>query len=152
MNNIVLYGVHTEWFASYFRDHHQQVRLNTPNSPQLSEKRPNPIGVYQSTALGPLMFSIFVNDVSLFTDSDVLITQYAADTQVLVTGRKAELDMLVNRMENAQRDLFAWFSQNLMKINAGKTKLVIGTRQIFRGLSPVTLHVEGERIAESETA
>ena len=90
---LVLYGVQTEWFASYFRDHHQQVRRNTPdNGPQLSERRPNPIGVYQGTALGPLMFSIFVNDMSLFTDSDGLITQYADDTQVLVTGRKAELD------------------------------------------------------------
>ena len=84
LEKVVLYGVHTEWFASYFRDHHQQVRLNTPgNGLQLSEKRPNPIGVYQGTALGPLMFSIFVNDMSLFTYSDVLITQYADDTQVL---------------------------------------------------------------------
>ena len=45
-----------------------------------------------------------------------------------------------------------------MKINAGKTKLitylylVIGTSQKIRGLSPVTLHVEAARTAESERA
>ena len=37
LQKLVLYGVHTEWFASYFRDHHQQVRPYTPdNDPQLS--------------------------------------------------------------------------------------------------------------------
>ena len=154
LEKLVLYGVHTDWFANYFRDHHQQVRLDTPeHGPQLSEKRPNPIGVYQGTALGPLMFSIFVNDMCLYADEDVMITQYADDTQVLVTGRKADLDLLVSSMESALSDLFGWFSQNLMKINAGKTKLlVIGTRQMLRGLPPVTLHVGSARIVESETA
>ena len=153
IEKLALYGVHTDWFVSYFRDHYQQVRLNTRDSgPLLSSKQPNPIGVYQGTALGPLMFTIFANDLCLHSDSGVVITQYADDTQVLVTGRKADLDQLVHRMESALNDLFGWFCQNLMKVNADKTKLlVVGTRQMLRGLPRVTLHVGDASIVESDT-
>ena len=103
--------------------------------------------------MGKVMCHVSKTVMCLYADEDVMITQYADDTQVLVTGRKADLDLLVSCMESALSDLFGWFSQNLMKINAGKTKLlVIGTRQMLRGLPPVTLHVGSARIVESETA
>lgn len=99
------------------------------------------------------MYSIFANDMCLYTGSDVSITQYADDTQVLVTGRKADLPELISRMENALGVLFNWFCQNLMKVNADKTKLIVmGTPKMLRNLPRVTLDVDGAQIIETDTA
>ena len=99
IEKLALYGVQADWFMSYFRDHHQHVLINNrENGPQLSGKQPNPIRVYHGTALGPFTFTIFANDMGLYAESDVLITQYADDTQVIVTGRRTDLDRTVSRM------------------------------------------------------
>ena len=60
IEKLALYGVQTDWLMSYFRDHHQRVLIyNRENGPQLSGKQPNPIGIYQDRALGPLLFTFF---------------------------------------------------------------------------------------------
>jgi len=154
LGKLELYGVDTTWFESYLSDHRQKVRTYTQQgTQQLSDPISNPIGVYQGTSLGPLLFNIFTNDLSLYVGNDVTITQYADDTQVQVTGKKRDVAVLVSRMEYALAALLNWFTGNLMKLNADKTKLlVIGSWQMLRNLPPITLRVGGATISESTTA
>ena len=83
----------------------------------------------QAASLGPLLYCLFSNDLSLFAASSD-VTQYADDTQVFVSGKKSALPALVGRMETALAALDSWFRANSLKVNASKTQLIVfGTRQ-----------------------
>ena len=64
-----------------------------------SKSLPITMGVYQGTALGPILFSIFCNDLSLHTPG-ASIVQYADDVQITVKGKKSSLALLTASMEN----------------------------------------------------
>ena len=92
------------------------------------------MGVFQGSALGPLLFSVFANDLSLYA-ADARVLQFADDTQVLVSGKKNELPALISSMENSLASLDTWFSANALKVNANKTQLIVfGNRQNLRNL------------------
>ena len=92
------------------------------------------MGVFQGSALGPLLFSVFANDLSLYA-ADAKVLQYADDTQVLVSGKKSELPALISSMENSLASLAQWFCANALKVNANKTQLIVfGNRQNLRNL------------------
>ena len=52
------------------------------------------MGVFQGSALGPMLFSVFANDLSLFAEG-AQVVQYADDTQVMVSGDKSNLEGLI---------------------------------------------------------
>ena len=112
LSKLQAHGVDISWFAAYLKDHTQSVSL-TDNLGDVKKSRPlpNSIGIFQGSALGPLLYSVFANDVSQFVeDGDVV--QYADDTQILVSGKKSEIDTVVARMENVLASLDIWFRAN----------------------------------------
>ena len=84
-----------------------------------SRPLPNPIGTYQGSALGPLLYSIYANDLSLYVQ-DATIVQYADDTQVLVSGRPGDIGALITSMEQNLALLSQWFCKNGLLVNAQK--------------------------------
>ena len=120
----------------------------------------NPIGTYQGSALGPLLFNIYATDMSLFLTDDAshdrCLVQYADDTQLAVLGSPRNVITVVDRL---QRELAArslslslWLGKNGLKVNAEKTQLIIiGTKQILRNLPPVTVNFMGSDITGSPT-
>ena len=129
------YGIETEWFAAYLRGHTQSVSLrDRTGAERVSLPLPNTMGVFQGSALGPLLFSVFANDLSLYA-ADAKVLQYADDTQLLVSGKKSELPELISRMENSLASLNQWFSANALKVNGDKTQLIaFGSRQNLQNL------------------
>ena len=94
----------------------------------------NPVGVFQGSALGPLLFTIFSNDLSLFA-RDATAYQYADDTQILVSAPRNDIRSLISRMEASLESLNAWFCAHALKVNASKTQLMVfGSRQNLRNL------------------
>ena len=83
------------WFSAYLRNHTQSVSFTDAlaNIKSLAPL-PSSIGVFQGSALGPLLFSIFANDLSLLAE-DAVIVQYADDTQILVSGNKSAVQKVV---------------------------------------------------------
>ena len=107
------------------------------------------MGVFQGSVLGPLLFTIFSNDLSLHAP-DAHVTQYADDTQILISDSKHNLPSLILRMESTLSSLATWFHAHGLKLNTSKTEiLLLGTRQNTRDLSPISVRVGGETIREN---
>ena len=88
LSKISLHGIDTSWFAAYLSNHTQSVSFtDARGSVQTSSPLPNSIGVFQGSSLGPLLYCIFANDLSLF-DGHATDIQYADDAQILVSGKK----------------------------------------------------------------
>ena len=102
--------------------------------------------------MGPLLYTISANDLSLYADVDASIVQYADDTQVLVTGAAGDIGSMVSTMEKNISELSHWFGKNDLKVNAAKTQLiVIGSRYNIKRLSPVTVNFMGAAVAGPPT-
>ena len=150
ISKLQLYGIDPAWFSSYLSGHSQSVSISSSSGDRaVSKPLPNTMGVFQGSSLGPLLFTIFANDLSL-PAPDAHVTQYADDTQVLISDVKHNLPHLIQRMESTLTSLAAWFHAHGLKLNTSKTEiLLLGTRQNTRNISPVSVRVGGETIQES---
>ena len=150
LSKLQLYGVDPTWFSSYLTGHTQSVCVTSSSGDRVvSKPLPNTMGVFQGSALGPLLFTIFANDLSLHA-LDAHVTQYADDTQVLISDVKRNLPSLILRMESTLTSLASWFHAHGLKLNTSKTEiLLLGTRQNTRDLPPVSVRVGGGTIQES---
>ena len=153
LRKLELYGVDTRWFRSYLAGHFQRVQVQDTLSGRsvTSNSLLNPIGTYQGSALGPLLFSIYANDLPLYTEG-ASVTQYADDTQVAVSGGTGDIGALVRLMEHNLALLSRWFSKNGIKINAQKTQFIIlGSQQNIRRLPHVKIKFMDADVAGSST-
>ena len=88
-----------------------------------STTKPIQFGVPQGSNLGPILFSIYVNDI--FNIFDFTLVLYADDTCLYVKGSKEkDLETLINReVEIANHWMFA----NKLTINATKSSALVIT-------------------------
>ena len=125
LSKLQAHGVDISWFSAYLRDHTQSVSFtDNLGDVKKSHPLPNNIGIFQGSALGPLLYCVFANDISQFVE-DAVVVQYADDTQILVSGKKSEIHTVVARMENVLASLDIWFRANGLKVNAAKTQLML---------------------------
>ncbi len=78
------------WFKSFIENRAQSVRLNNTMSNKLSIA----YGVPQDSVLGPVLFSVYVNDLSE-SINECSLTQYADDTQFLHADSVDDLEALI---------------------------------------------------------
>ena len=152
LSKLKMYNVDTTWFENYLSGHTQQVQIRYPSGQTVrSRSLRNEMGVFQGTALGPLLYSIFSNDLALYS-GDATVIQYADDTQILVTGKKNKLQQLVTTMENTLSVVLDWFNSHSMKVNTAKTQLIVfGTRAMLRHMPPVSVKFGSAVVTESRT-
>jgi hypothetical protein len=76
-------------------------------------------GVPQGTIFGPMLFSLFLNDLAVIHNKNLLI-KYADDTTIVVPCRKG-CDDFNSEVDN----VITWSKNNYMEINLNKTKEIV---------------------------
>ncbi|KAF2345258.1 Reverse transcriptase domain, partial [Trinorchestia longiramus] len=128
-------GIATQWLHSYLANHSHAVRLeNTISSPIQ-----NDFGIPQGSILGPLLFSIFINDFPTMP-SNTRISLYADDAQIAMTSAPAKLIQTKSNAEIYFKHAKSWYDQNGLKLNASKTQYIIfGSKNTIKKLPNLTL-------------
>ena len=107
-----------QWFKSYLTNRHQRVVVNG----QTSDWGELTAGVPQGSVLGPLLFLVYINDITSVAES-AEVRLFADDTILYLF-----IDDPVHNAESLNRDLehlSAWASQWLVKFSPSKTKTMI---------------------------
>ena len=134
----MMHGIEITWFAAFLHEHTQSVSLNVSSESRvLSQPPSNNMGVFQGSALGPLLFTTVSNNSSLYAgDSELRSISICDDTKVLVSGPARDLGVLISRMEVLLASLNDRFCANALKVKVSKTQLIVfGIRQIIRKLT-----------------
>lgn len=133
LSNIGIRGTANKLFKSYLQNREQHVMIGNVTS----DKATVNCGVPQGTVLGPLLFTVYVNDLFQLTSKGKILA-LADDTAIFYKGsswtdlkQKAETDMLLIK---------EWFDWKLLTVNYKKTKFISFTchnynRPSFKNLS-----------------
>ena len=110
-------GPGVAWFESYLSDREQYVDANGGKS----ACKQVTCGVPQGSILGPLLFTLYVNDMKNSVNCDLYL--YADDSALVVGGRDATKieQTLSKEMEN----LSIWLEQNKLSLHLGKTESIL---------------------------
>ena len=115
------YGVHSSelvWFKSYLENRQQIVKCNG----QKSDIQNISIGVPQGSILGPLLFIIYVNDISQHIHTGTA-SLYADDTLIYCDGMT--VDDVNTKLQMCLDEVCKWYSGNNIVINAKKSSAML---------------------------
>ena len=118
-----LYGFSTScinWFKSYL---YGRIQITKCDGMYLSSPKPITIGVPQGSTLGPLLFILYVNDLSHIKHVfDVRLKMYADDTVIYAHGRS--VDEVRQSLQPCLNYVYKWCIKNRLYMNMKKTKIM----------------------------
>ena len=127
LSKLKWYGISTHWFKDYFTGRTQSVRSSTVLDIDH--------GVVQGSNLGPVMYTLFTNDLSCHLSPHASIVSYADDTQIIHSAPPTPdgLAELRTKVEGDLKALAGWFTGNRLKVNPSKTEIVLfGTPAVLK--------------------
>ena len=102
----------------YLENRTQVVKVEASVSAKQSIKS----GVPQGSILGPLLFLLYINDLTL-TVAHSAIDLYADDSSLYKTGKHIQ-DVQINIQHNVDQ-VAKWCKKNSMSLNSDKTKSMV---------------------------
>ena len=149
-HNILLYkmeyygfrGVVHQWFKSYLDNRKQYVYINS-----IKSNNQNILcGVPQGSILGPLLFILYVNDIT--KTSDILnFLLFADDTTILYSH--SDIVSKIPLINTELLEVSNWFKANKLSVNASKTNyMLMGTSHMTN--SPSLLNANNIILDDSE--
>jgi hypothetical protein len=134
-------GEALEWFKVYLSGRSHSTQVDGLMSQPLALK----MGVPQGSVLGPLLFSIYIRDLSeVIEESGVKHSKYADDVQLLTHTSPCTFSDGVKKLQNCISKIEKWTRQNFLLLNVEKTEfMAIGTKKQLAKL-PTSLTIEGK--------
>lgn len=103
------------WLSTYLSNRAQCVRVKDAYSNYIT----NTMGVPQGSVLGPLLFSLYINDLPQHCKG-VDVQLYADDTVLYVHGKNALI--AAEKLTHAMQGVVQWLEQSCLTLNISKTK------------------------------
>ena len=136
------------WFSSYLSGRKQVVRIGNAISEQLELQ----FGVPQGSILGPVLFTLYVNEL-LSIPNHCQSMGYVDDTKLLLALPPNQTIDAFSMLNDDLREITKWCCRNSLLINPDKTKLlVIGVPQLTKTLPPLSVTLMGKIIEPVTTA
>ena len=107
-----------QWIKSYLINRKQFVNIGDKSSEILDSS----MGVPQGSTLGPLLFILYINDMSNSLDN-LNIVHFADDSTIHTSFNKNE--NIAPEINNRLSRISRWLSANKLHLNVGKTKYMI---------------------------
>ena len=105
------------WFKSYLTNRHQCVDIGGT----LSNPADITCGVPQGSILGPLLFLIYVNDITASVNCKLLL--YADDSALIVADKS--LTVIEHRLSRELESIREWLIDNRLSLHLGKTESIL---------------------------
>ena len=109
-------NIELTWFRNYLKNRKQRVKISDTYSDFLNIN----LGVPQGSILGPLLFSIYINDFPEI--NNLLAILFADDTTIVIDSPNNST--LKTQTEKQLNDASTWFNNNELTLNALKTRVV----------------------------
>ena len=113
-------GTNNEWFKNYLSNRKQYVTYNNYKS----TTKTITCGVPQGSILGPLLFLLYINDLSTVS-KDIFSILFADDSNLFVSDK--DVNKLTLKMNNALKEVQEWLFCNKLSLNVLKTHYMIFT-------------------------
>ena len=82
-------------------------------------------GIPQGSFLGPMLFSLYVNDMHSVVREMCTIVQYADDTQFMLSGPHEDISDITSRLQVALLRLAEWLARNRLALIVAKTQVIV---------------------------
>lgn len=123
LHKLSTYGIRgnaLNWFKSYLTHRKQYTAYNNT----LSSQNTTSCGVPQGSILGPILFLLYINDITLVTDK-LKFLLYADDTTIFIQGHNllditTTLNTELNKISN-------WIKSNKLTLNINKTQYMVSS-------------------------
>ena len=127
-----------KWFRSYLTNRKQCVRVDGVSSSYLD----NHVGVPQGSILGPLLFSMYINDLPDVCPK-LNIQMYADDAVIFIHGKNQEI--IASSLTNTLNLVQQWLKDNCLMLNAKKTVCMFFAKQ-KTSMSRSNVFLEGKEL------
>ena len=116
------------WFKSYLSNRKQCVEVNGVQSDFL----PITCGVPQGSILGPLLFLLYINDMSASLDCDLSL--YADDSALIFSHK--DPTYIASHLSAQLASCRTWLTDNRLSLHVGKTESILfGSSRRLRRVS-----------------
>lgn len=132
------------WFTSYLTDRTQVCDVEG----SLSDPQSITCGVPQGSILGPLLFLVYINDISAAVRCKVLL--YADDSALLVPG--CNVKDIENTLGIELESVNQWLVDNKLSMHLGKTESILfGTKRKLAKLNTLKVMCNGSEIVSKSS-
>lgn len=138
------------WLNSYLSERAHQVKIGD----LISSPLPIKYGVPQGSVLGPVLFSLYVQPLSLLIhEHDFPFHFYADDTQIYKSVPLPLFDKASSDLFKCISSVNDWMHTNKLKLNQDKTELIVfGSRKAINNLPSHSITIGNNEIPFSSKA
>ena len=135
LQKLRLYGFHEsaiKWFTSYLSNRYQYVEIKGKKSSVRKIKT----GIFQGSVLGPTLYIIYTNCITVHEDKITSLSQYADDGSIRQRLSRRHAVNQVN-IQNKVTQIQKYMDANKLKLNIEKTQMMVvkkGANNLHSGL------------------
>ena len=137
----ILPETYVQLLKSYLEDRKFRTRVGE----SYSELRNITAGVPQGSVLGPILYSLYINDVP--EEHNCTLATYADDTAILTTGKSVE--EATAKLERAAHNIVTWTRRWRIKLNEDKSVYINFTN---KNCKQMTMILNGMSLQAANTA